>query len=104
MSANMQHIEDIEQIELQEWLESLEYVIQNSSPERVRELLEALQSRVHYEGIKLPFSVNTPYINTIPRENQPNYPGSREIERRNKSIIRWNAMAMVVRANKYKGS
>ena len=52
---------DVDPAETAEWLESLEYVIQNSSPDRVRELLEALQSRVHYEGIKLPFSANTPY-------------------------------------------
>src|SRR5207253_2915560 len=51
------------------------------------------------KGIKLPFTANTPYINTIPREEQPPYPGNREIERRIKSIVRWNAMAMVSRAN-----
>ncbi len=88
------------EIETREWLESLEYVIHHGGPERVRELLGELMERVHEEGIKIPFSANTPYINTIPFEEQPPFPGSREIERRIKSIIRWNAMAMVVRANR----
>ncbi|MCB0283407.1 MAG: pyruvate dehydrogenase (acetyl-transferring), homodimeric type [Calditrichaeota bacterium] len=101
MSANPQNINEIEEIELQEWLESLDYVIQSGGAERARKLLQALQARANYEGIKLPFSANTPYINSIPPENQPNFPGSREIERRIKSLIRWNAMAMVVRANKH---
>jgi len=86
--------------ELNEWLESLEYVLQSGGPEKVRELLNELDNYAHKEGVDLPFTANTPYINTIPKEKQPKYPGGREIERRIKSIIRWNAMAMVVRANK----
>ncbi len=89
-----------EQIETREWLESLDYVIQHGGPERVKELLRELQMRSYEAGIKLPFTANTPYINTIPADEQPTFPGSREIERRIKSIIRWNAMAMVVRANR----
>jgi pyruvate dehydrogenase E1 component len=88
------------EIELQEWLESLDDVIQHGDPERVRNLLHELQMRTFSSGIKLPFTANTPYINTIPASEEPSYPGSREIERRIKSIIRWNAMAMVVRANR----
>ncbi len=91
----------VEQIELEEWLESLDYVIQSGGEERTRDLLKALQERAHFEGIKMPFSANTPYLNTIPAEEQPSFPGSRETERRIKSLIRWNAMAMVVRANKH---
>jgi len=87
-------------IELQEWLESLDYVFQAEGPERVKKLLRELQVRAQQLGVQIPFSANTPYINTIPKEKQPPYPGSREIERRIKSIIRWNAMAMVVRANR----
>jgi pyruvate dehydrogenase E1 component len=103
MSANMQQEDEkIQEIELKEWLDSLEYVLQSAGPERVKELIKALQDHAHSQGIKLPFSANTPYINSIHGEDQPNYPGSRELERRNKSIIRWNAMAMVVRANKLK--
>lgn len=91
--------EEIKAIEDKEWLESLEYVLRTQGPERVRELLETLDVYAHNAGVDLPFTANTPYINTIPPEEQPTFPGSRETERRIKSIIRWNAMAMVVRAN-----
>jgi pyruvate dehydrogenase E1 component len=91
-----------EQIEYEnrEWLESLDYVYQNQGPDRVRELLRNLHLRAQQKGVHFHFTANTPYINTIPVEKQPAFPGSREIERRIKSIIRWNAMAMVVRANR----
>jgi len=88
------------EIELQEWLESLNYIIEKGGSDRVREILQALQMRAYAAGIKLPFTANTPYINTISVEEQSPFPGNREIERRIKSIIRWNAMAMVVRANR----
>jgi pyruvate dehydrogenase E1 component len=86
--------------ENREWIASLEYVLENQGPERVRALLRMLQTRAQEHGVAFPFAANTPYINTITVERQPAYPGSREIERRIKSIIRWNAMAMVVRANR----
>jgi pyruvate dehydrogenase E1 component len=89
-----------ERLETTEWLESLDWVLKNSGPERVAQLLEQLESYAHLKGVAIPFSANTPYINTIPRKDQPPYPGDRALERRIKSIIRWNAMAMVVRANK----
>lgn len=92
--------QELEQIEDQEWLESLDYVIQENEPERVRRLFSRLQNRASKYGVDLPFSTTTPYINSIPRHEQPPYPGRYEIERRIKSIIRWNAMAMVVRANR----
>ncbi len=88
-------------IENREWLDSLNDIYRESGPERVRELLRLLQTHAQKRGIQTPYAANTPYINTIPVENQPVYPGSREIERRIKSIIRWNAMAMVVRANRF---
>jgi pyruvate dehydrogenase E1 component len=91
---------DIQELETREWLYSLDYVLENGGPERVKELLQQLQIRAHKAGIEIPFTANTPYINTIPRDKQPPFPGDREIERRIKSLIRWNAMAMVVRANK----
>ena len=87
------------QAELSEWLESLDYVLAHRTPAQVLKLLQQLQTHAAEAGVGTPFSVNTPYINTIPRDQQPPYPGSREIERRIKSIVRWNAMAMVVRAN-----
>jgi pyruvate dehydrogenase E1 component len=88
------------ELENREWLDSLEYVYQNQGPERVIRLLHRLHFKVQEKGIQLPFTANTPYINTIPVESQPVFPGNRDIERRVKSIIRWNAMAMVVRANR----
>ncbi|MBI2880592.1 MAG: pyruvate dehydrogenase (acetyl-transferring), homodimeric type [Candidatus Tectomicrobia bacterium] len=87
-------------VELREWLESLNYVLEEGGEEKVGALLEALYHRAHESGVRLPFVANTPYINTIPLDKQPPYPGSRDIERRIKSIIRWNAMALVVRANR----
>ena len=90
---------EIRELETKEWLYSLDYVLEHGGPERVTELLQQLQIRAHKAGVKIPFTANTPYINTIPKEKQPPFPGNREIERRIKSIIRWNAMAMVVRAN-----
>jgi pyruvate dehydrogenase E1 component len=87
-------------LERREWLESLDFVLASRSGEQVRELLQQLQIHAQRAGIKLPFTANTPYTNTIPASAQPVYPGSREIERRIKSVVRWNAMAMVVRANK----
>lgn len=92
--------QNLEQIEDQEWLDSLDYVLQNSPSKRVLRLFSILQNRAAKFGVDLPFSANTPYINTINRHQQTPYPGSYEIERRIKSIIRWNAMAMVVRANR----
>jgi pyruvate dehydrogenase E1 component len=91
---------DAVEIERREWLESLDYVMAQGDSHRVRALMQALQGRVHAAGINLPHCANTPYINTIPADNQPSYPGNRGIERRIQSIVRWNAMAMVVRANR----
>lgn len=86
--------------ELQEWRDSFNYVLSNKSREEAENILEHLQIQAKEAGLKIPFSANTPYINTIPLNQQPAYPGNRDVERRIKSIIRWNAMAMVVRANK----
>ncbi len=91
---------ELKELETREWFESLDYVIEHSGRERVKELLHQLQIRALKPELAYPFSANTPYINTIPREKQPPFPGDREIERRIKSLIRWNAMAMVVKANK----
>lgn len=90
----------IEGLETTEWLESLDYVLKHSGPERVRSLLESLRGRALEHGIALPATTNTPYVNTIPASTQPPYPGSQDIERHIRNIIRWNAMVMVVRANR----
>jgi pyruvate dehydrogenase E1 component len=91
---------DIDPAETTEWLESLDYVLQRKGPERVQQLLAALEEAAIRNGVELPFTATTPYVNTIPREKEPRYPGKRELERRIKSFVRWNAMAMVTRANR----
>src|SRR2546428_6009063 len=91
---------DLDEIERREWLDSLDYVIRHRGAERVNTLLTELQSYAQEAGIEVPFTANTPYVNTIPADRQPVYPGNREIERRIKSLVRWNALAMVVRANR----
>ena len=86
--------------ELQEWVESFDEVVREEGQESAVTLLDRLRARAHAEGIALPFTANTPYLNTIPVEKQPMFPGDQEIERRIKSLVRWNALAMVVRANR----
>lgn len=98
------HDVDVDPAETSEWLESLEYVLKDKGPARVEYLLSILDENAQRLGIKLPYTQTTPYINTIDRSRQPKYPGNRELERRIKSIIRWNAMAMVVKANKKPGA
>ncbi len=100
MTNGPQDVQDTTAIETQEWIDSLEWVIQHGGHERVAQLLDALESYARHKGVPLPFAAHTPYINTIPPTQQPPFPGSRDIERRIKSLVRWNAMAMVVRANK----
>ncbi len=84
-----------------EWLEALDEVIGELGEERAKFLLERLMDRAGECGIQAYGKLNTPYVNTIPAEDERPYPGDREIERRIKAIIRWNAAAMVVRANKH---
>ena len=91
------HIEDVE---IQEWLESLDSVLLSSGPDVAREILERLRAHATVSGIDLPFTANTPYANTIPARLEPLFPGDQQLERRIKSLIRWNALAMVVRANR----
>jgi pyruvate dehydrogenase E1 component len=91
---------EIESLEQREWLESLEYVIEQGDRGRVQRLLAALRHHARMSGVALPFSAGTAYVNTIRAEDQVPLPGNQEIERRIKSLVRWNAMAMVVRANR----
>jgi pyruvate dehydrogenase E1 component len=91
---------ELEALEQREWRESLDYVIQQGDRDRVQRLLSALRHHARVSGVALPFSAVTPYVNTIRAEDQTPLPGSQEIERRIKSLVRWNAMAMVVRANR----
>ena len=85
--------------ESEDWIDSLHDVLRRRGPQRVSGLLEELQIDAQKVGVPLPVTSRTPYVNTIPAHKQPPFPGDRELERRIKSIIRWNAMAMVVEAN-----
>ena len=93
-------IPNFDEIEIQDWIESLDYVIQNRGALRANVLLDHLRAYALHRGVQIPFSANTPYINTIPLEQQPLYPGNGDIEQRIRSLVRWNALAMVVRANR----
>jgi pyruvate dehydrogenase E1 component len=86
-------------VETQEWVDALRDVARSRGPERASGLLASLQIAAQRMGVALPVTSRTPYVNTIPVEMQPRYPGNIEIEDRVKSIIRWNAMAMVSEAN-----
>jgi pyruvate dehydrogenase E1 component len=86
--------------EIEEWIEAFEEVIIQEGASQGTRLLEALTKRARETGVNVPATLNTPYINTIPPEEEFPYPGDRALERRIKSLIRWNAMAMVHRQNK----
>src|SRR5262245_6960485 len=81
--------QDLDPAETQEWLDSLDYVLNTKGPERVKQLLAVLDRKARQAGVELPYALNTPYINTIHHTQQPRYPGNRDLERRIKSIIRW---------------
>ncbi|HZJ10994.1 MAG TPA: pyruvate dehydrogenase (acetyl-transferring), homodimeric type [Trueperaceae bacterium] len=93
-------LQELNKVELREWLESLDYVLASGGPERVMQIIEALESHAERHGIALPFESDTSYINTIAPADEPEYPGDLEVEKRITNMIRWNAMAMVVHANK----
>jgi pyruvate dehydrogenase E1 component len=96
-----ERVVDLDPQETREWLEALDQVLDEEGPDRASYLLDRLNKRATAAGAELPVHLNTPYINTIPPEDEVPYPGDRAMERRIKSIIRWNAMAMVVHQNKY---
>ncbi|MGH2670563.1 MAG: pyruvate dehydrogenase (acetyl-transferring), homodimeric type, partial [bacterium] len=87
--------------ETAEWLEAFDQILDDRGPTRATQLLEALNKRARLSGVDVPIQLNTPYVNTIPVEEEVPYPGDRQIERRLKSLIRWNAMAMVHRQNRH---
>jgi pyruvate dehydrogenase E1 component len=97
---HVQHKPERAEAFVRDWLEALDSVIVEQGISGTQELLARLREHASKRGVHEPFTANTPYINTIPPEAEPPYPGNRAIERMNKSIIRWNAMAMVVRANR----
>ena len=91
---------DIDPLETREWIESLNAVVDNVGNERAHFLLRQLIDQSYRKGSRIPFIQNTPYINTIPADEEEKSPGDQNIERKIRSLIRWNAAAMVVRANK----
>jgi pyruvate dehydrogenase E1 component len=101
MSATPSNLSiDSDAVETKEWLEALEAVIEREGPARAHFLLEQMIAKARMSGTYIPFSAHTPYVNTIPTSLEVRSPGNAEFEERIRSIIRWNAMAMVVRANK----
>jgi len=86
--------------ETQEWLDALEAVLENQGVERTHFLIERLIDKARRSGAHLPYSANTAYVNTIPVQQQTRFPGDQAMERRIRSFVRWNAMAMVVHANR----
>ena len=91
---------ELDAVETREWLDSLDYVLQSGGPAKVVRLLRELTMHARQHGVRMPFTANTPYVNTIPAAEQAVMPGSPDVERRIKSLVRWNAASMVVRANK----
>ncbi len=86
--------------ENQEWLDSISYIIKHEGPERAREILRLQLEKTVESGVDPALCRETPYLNTIKADQEEEYPGNRKLERNIKSIVRWNAMAMVVQANK----
>ncbi|MEO0616363.1 MAG: pyruvate dehydrogenase (acetyl-transferring), homodimeric type [Pseudomonadota bacterium] len=98
--AEHSRFDDADPIETREWLESIDSVLKTEGPERAHFLLDKMIDFARRSGAYLPYSPNTAYLNTISVGQQPEYPGDRSIERRLESYLRWNAMAMVVQANR----
>jgi len=97
----MDRIPDLDPQETREWLDALDGVLAAEGPDRAHFLIEQLIDRARRSGAYLPFSANTAYINTIPVDKQVRMPGDQNLENKIRSYVRWNAMAMVVRANKH---
>ena len=93
-------LEDLDPVETQEWLESIDSVLKTHGPERAHFILDRLIDYSRRSGAYLPFKPNTAYVNTIPTGREPEYPGNRALERRIEAYIRWNALSMVVQANR----
>ncbi|MDW6003005.1 pyruvate dehydrogenase (acetyl-transferring), homodimeric type [Vibrio mangrovi] len=96
--SDMKH--DVDALETQEWLEALESVVREEGVERAQFLLEEVLEKARLDGVDMPTGVTTNYINTIPADQEPAYPGDTTLERRIRSIIRWNAIMIVLRASK----
>ena len=101
MTGNQDHLQsDPDAQETREWLESLDGVINAHGKERAHYLIDTLIESAHEHGVNIPYSATTQYINTIPVDEQPTYPGNADLELRIHAYLRWNSTAMVLRANK----
>lgn len=101
LNTEVNGIHDIDPDETREWMEALESVIEKEGSDRASFLIEKLVSTARQSGSDIPFSATTAYINTISVDQQPKFPGNTDIERTIRSYVRWNAMMMVLRANKH---
>jgi pyruvate dehydrogenase E1 component len=97
--GSMHQLPDIDPTETNEWMESLDAVIDTHGKTRARYLLSRLLERAQQNQVSFPATVSTPYVNSIPREQEPWFPGDEHLERRIRAYIRWNAAVMVIRAN-----
>jgi pyruvate dehydrogenase E1 component len=97
---NMNLNDDVDPIETTEWVDALRSVAQHRGPQRTNHLVNRLVDLARQDGVYVPRSLNTAYKNTIEPQDQAKSPGDRDIEHRLRSIIRWNAMAIILRANK----
>ena len=97
--GSIHQLPDTDPGETKEWLESLDAVVDTHGKTRARYLLSRLLERAQQSQVSFPATVSTPYVNTIPRENEPWFPGDEHIERRIRAYVRWNAAVMVSRAN-----
>src|SRR5579862_1780259 len=100
LKSKVESPDDLNPQETSEWVEALDDIVDEAGPDRASYLIERLMERAANLGVQVPVRLNTPYMNTIPPEEEAAYPGDRELERTIKSLIRWNALAMVVHANK----
>ena len=100
LSTLLDGLKDVDTEETQEWAESLEDLIKTHGTERAEYILRSLLQEAGKKGVEVPTIVNTDYINTIPADQQPAYPGDEELERQYRAWIRWNAAIMVQRAQK----
>ena len=92
-------LQDVDAEETREWLDALDAIIQREGPARASFLLERLSSRLSQAGARLPYTITTPYRNTIPSTQEARIPGDLFMDRRIRSLVRWNALATVMRAN-----
>ncbi len=99
--ANPANAIDVDSQETREWMDALSAVIESEGPERAHYLLEQLLEHARQSSIDMPFSANTAYVNTIDSHEEAHCPGNIEIEERLRAYMRWNAMAMVVKANRH---